>query len=281
VIVFGAWAYLSLIILSIAAISLGYWKYRNRLLFVHYLAVSGAILFFDYLICVWGKAYKYYPGVIDGKYDPHIGALVNAQVLPSFAILYIAFNCKWYWSIIFSAFFTGIELLFKQLGVYKGFWWQECFTFVLLITFFPIAKLWWRWLTRNPPKWLSFLSILAIFYVIFIQLNVLLYGVLQLRTIHVEWIERLNRDGTTINSPISILFGSALTFLILKNAPASKCFLLVVTYLILDILLKAIGVVKTEQMVFDTIFSLLTFLIPISFTKYAGEKIKTAKSRFT
>jgi hypothetical protein len=72
----GGWAYLSLLLLALVVLDIGYRKYRSPFLFVLYLAVSGAILFFDYLIYVWGKAYKYHPGFIEGKYDTHIGDLL-------------------------------------------------------------------------------------------------------------------------------------------------------------------------------------------------------------
>ncbi|MGG3564916.1 hypothetical protein ABES03_25280 [Neobacillus rhizosphaerae] len=267
-------SYISLFILSIVALSLGYWKYRNRLLFVHYFAVSGWILFFDYLIYAWGKAYKYYPNVIKGEFDTHMGALANAQILPAFAILYIAFQCKWYWGFVFAGFFTGIEYLFRHWEIFKNHWWRDWFTFVLLVPFFPFCKLWWKGLAWNPKKWLSFLSILSVFYVLYTQLNVLLYGVLKLRTIHVEWIERLNRHSTTImNSPTGLLFGTIVTFLTISRARSFWYFLSILAFLAFDGCLKFAGIVRTDHIVLDSILSFCTFLIPLLIVKYISNKI--------
>lgn len=270
----GPLSYISLIILSVVALSLGYWKYRNRLLFVHYFAVSGWILFFDYLIYTWGKAYRYYPKIIKGEFDSHMGALANAQILPSFAILYIAFQCKWYWSIIFAGFFTGIEYLFKHLGIFKANWWEEWYTFLLLAPFFSFCKLWWRKFAWNPKKWIVFFSILSVFYVLYTQLNVFLYGVLKIRTIHVEWIERLNRESTTINSPTGLLFGTIVTFLFISRAPGFWYFLSILAFLAFDVCLKFAGIVRSDNIVLDSILSFCTFLIPLLIVKFISNKIK-------
>ncbi|MEH7302045.1 hypothetical protein [Neobacillus drentensis] len=271
----GPWSYISLFILSIVALSLSYWKYRNRLLFVQYFAVSGWILFFDYLIYAWGKAYKYYPKIIKGEFDTHMGALANAQILPAFAILYIAFQCKWYWGFIFAGFFTGIEYLFRHLGVFKANWWEDWYTFVLLVPFFPFCKFWWKGLAWNSKKWIFFFSLLSVFYVIYTQLNVLLYGVLRLRTIHVEWIERLNRHSTTImNSPTGLLFGTIVTFLIISRARSFWYFLTILAFLAFDGCLKVAGIVRTDHIILDSLLSFCTFLIPLLTVKYISNKIK-------
>jgi hypothetical protein len=270
----GAWSYLILIILSILVLGAGYWKCRKKLLFVHYFAVSGFILFFDYIIYAWGKAYTYHPNIIEGKFDTHIGALVNAQILPAFAVLYIAFQCKWYWGVAFAGLFTGIELLFRHWGIFKGHWWQPWITFVLLTPFFPFAKYWWNRLKQIPEKKLVFFTLLSVYYVIFTQLNVFLYGVLKLRTIHVEWIERLHRESTTINSPTGILFGTIVTFLIMINARRYWFYLSMIAYLSFDLTLKYVEIIRTEKMVLDTILSFITFLIPMLVVKYMSKHFK-------
>ncbi len=249
-------------------VGLAYWKNPNKLLLLHYFAVSGAVLFFDYIVYSWGNAYTYYPGIIKGKYDTHIGALINAQIIPSFSILYIAFQCKWYWSVVLAAFFTGIEFLFRYLEIFKGHWWKEWFTFVLLVPFFPMMKTWWGKLEQRPKKLLSFLTLVSAFYTIFTQLNVILYAVLKLRTIHVEWITQLTRQSTTITSPIGILFGMIVSILIIFEAHNFWYFLSSISFLIFDASLKSVGIVQTDHIILESILSFSTFLIPMLFVKY-------------
>jgi len=264
----GAWSYISLIIISILVVCLGYWKYTNRLLLIQYFAISGAVLFFDYIIYSWGNAYTYYPKIIGGKYDTHIGALINAQIIPSFAILYIAFQLKVYWSIVLACFFTGIEFIFRYLEIFKGHWWKEWYTFVLLVPFFPFMNAWWKKMKKGPKKWLSIVTLVSVFYTIFAQLNVILYGVLKLRTIHVEWIEQLARESTTITSPIGILFGMIVSILIIFEARNFWYFLSSILFLIFDASLKSVGIVHTDHIILESILSFSTFLIPMLFVKY-------------
>jgi hypothetical protein len=268
----GAWSYITLIVLSFVGLSVGYWKYRNKLLFVHYLAVSGWILFFDYLIYALGKAYTYRPNLIQGKFDTHIGALANAQIIPAFGILYIAFQCKWYWGMIFAGFLTGIELLFSHWGIFKSHWWRHWMTFVFLAPFFPFSNYWWQRQKQKPNKGLFFFYVLLVFYVLFTQLNIFLYGIVKMRTIHAEWMERLNRDSSSINSPAGVFFGTIVTFLIMVRAHRFWYVLAMAAYLTYDLTLKYIGVVHTNKMVLDTVLSLVTFLIPMLVVKYISNR---------
>lgn len=264
----GAWCYIALIIISILAVCLAYWKYPNRLLIMHYFVISGAVLFFDYIIYAWGNAYTYYPRIIEGKYDTHIGALVNAQIIPAFAILYIAYQRKWKWSVALACFFTGIEFIFRYLEIFKGHWWKEWFTFVLLVPFFPVMKAWWSGMVQVPKKWLSVLSIVSAFYTIFAQLNVILYGVLKLRTFHVKWIEQLAGESTTITTPIGILFGMIVSFIVIFEARNFWFLLSSILFLIFDALLKSVGIVHTDHIILESILSFCTFLMPMLFVKY-------------
>jgi hypothetical protein len=275
----GGWAYLSLLLLALVVLVIGYRKYRNPFLLVLYLAVSGAILFFDYLIYVWGKAYKYHPGFIEGKYDTHIGALVNAHILPSFAVLYIAFRCKWYWSFIFAVFFTGIELLFTQLGIFKSYWWHPGYTLVLLTFHFPIVKYWWKQLNQAHGKLLSFVTLGAVAYTIYVQLQVLLYGVLQIRTFHVNWFEHLHRDSSALNSITAIIFSSIPAFINTMNGQRFWYFLAAAGFISYEIVLRYVGVIKTEKIYLDSILSFCTFLIAMLVLLYGSKKMEEHNGR--
>lgn len=160
-----------------------------------------------------------------------------------------------------------------HLEIFKTYWWEPWFTFILLSPFFSFAKHWWNLLKQSPKKWLSFISLLLIYYVIFIQLMVIIYGVFKLRKFHVEWIEQLNLMSTVINSPIGILFGTIATTLVIVNASRFWYVLAMITYLTFEFTLKYMGVIHTDKFVLDTILSFLTFLISIVVILIAKRKM--------
>jgi hypothetical protein len=176
----GTWGYSLLIIGGFLALLISFWKLRSLYLLVFYFAVTGLTYFFDYLVYVWGKAYTYHPGFIEGKYDTHLGSMVNAHILPAFAVLYVALRWRPYWSVMLAMVFTGVELFFSKLGIFTTFWWSAWITFFTLIFYFPACKLWWQKISASHGNWISFVNIFWSFYGIFIPLNIVLYGVLRL-----------------------------------------------------------------------------------------------------
>jgi hypothetical protein len=266
----GFWSYLGLTILGFIALGAAYWKTKARRLFILYFAVSGLTYFFDYIIYVWGKAYIYHPGIIEGRFDSHIGGIINGHILPSFAVLYVAFQFKWHWSIALAAFFTCIEVLFKAWGIYESNWWNHWYTFSILIFYFPLVNIWWRQFTRNPHKILFLVSLFFIYYSIFIPLNIGLYGMLQLRTLHVDWLERLHIDSTAFTTFTASMFGSILAYVTIRNDRMLWYFLVMIGFIVYDILLKFTGIVETDHIITDSILSLCTFIVPMFIVKYAG-----------
>lgn len=260
--------------LSILSLFISYRNNRTSLLFVFLFAVSGVTLFFDYLIYVWGNAYLYQPNFIKGRYDSYLGALINGYILSSFAILFIVLRGKWIWAIVAAAFFSGIELLFEHLGVFHTNWWRTWYTFIILIPYFFVVKMWWIHLPKRRSKWLLFGTTLAIFYSIYTQLSIFLYAVLQIRTFHVGWIEHFHRDSSAINTMTSITFGTLVAYTSSFKVKRTWNFFLLFAYVAYDLLLKYLEIVRTDRCVLDTVLSLLTFILPMIFIRYAVSKIK-------
>ncbi|MEH7332880.1 hypothetical protein V7161_09600 [Neobacillus drentensis] len=269
----GMWSYFTLLILTIFAVGSAYWKSRSPLIFILFFAVSGVTMFFDYLIYVWGKAYIYHPGIVNNRYDTHLGAIVNGLILPAFALLYSARNGKWYWSIILAGFFAGVEWLFTKWGVYKPNWWKIGYTFSILIFYFPVIKVWWRRLTNAPGKWLTYGTLFSLCIAIYVQLNILLYGLLRTKTFHVEWIEQLNRDSAAVNSINAIIFSSILALIGMVNARQIWNFVMMAVFIVYYFVLKNTGIIQTNHLVFDFILSFLAFFIPLVFVRYASLKL--------
>lgn len=110
----GPLFYSTLLGLAIIGLAVAFLKYRSRKVFLYYFTFSGLTLFFDFIIYVIGKAYKYHPGIISGKYDTHLGALINAQIVPSTAVLFYVFNGSWLTSVLLALMFAGIEVFLKK-----------------------------------------------------------------------------------------------------------------------------------------------------------------------
>ncbi|WP_223592140.1 hypothetical protein [Neobacillus bataviensis] len=269
----GIWSYFTLLLLTIFAVGSAYYKSRNSLIFILFFAVSGVTMFFDYLIYVWGKAYTYHSGIVNNRYDTHLGAIVNGLVLSSFAVLYSARNGKWYWSIILAGLFAGIELLFTEWGVYKPNWWKIGYTFSILIFYFPVIKVWWGRLNNTPGKWLTYGTLFSLYFAIYVQLNILLYGLLQTKTFHVEWVERLNRDSAAINSINALVFSLMLALIGIMNARQFWNFIMMAVFIVYYFVLKTSGIIQTDHLVMDFILSFLAFFIPLVFVRYASSKV--------
>lgn len=268
------WSYLFLLLLSLLIISIAYGRYSNHLLIALYFAVSGITLFFDYIIYVWGFAYIYHPEFIDGKYDTHLGALVNAQILPSFALLYIALQCRWYWSVLLAAFFAGVEVFFTKVGAFETKWWSVWYTFSILIFYFPIIQIWWKRLSRGPGKLLSYATLVAVSYCVHIQLLVFLYGVIESRTYHVGWIEQFGRDSNSLSTVIAISVGILLAALRVSKARTGWYVLLLGGFIVFDLLLKYFGIVAATNVWLDSFLFVLACTITMIFVRVAGNTIE-------
>lgn len=269
----GAWAYTLLILIGGFALLISYQKMRTWYVLGFYFAVSGLTLFFDYLVYVWGKGYKYHPGFIDGNYDSHLGALANGCVLPAFAILYIALGLRWSWSVAMAVVFSAIEWLFTDWGIFKTTWWNPWITFVTLSFYFPACKLWWQRMTKTQHKWLTFFSLLTIFYGVFIPLNVFLYGILEIRSFHIEWIERLHRDGSAINTLTALVFGSMSAWFRTMEVEQMWYFLLTGLFIVYDLSLKYGDIVRTDRPGWDTALSFGTYFFSVMVVRLAGKKV--------
>lgn len=267
----GASAYLILFLLGLVVLGIAYRKVKSKNLFILYFTVTGITLFFDFVIYVWGKAYVYKLGLLNNELDSHLGAMVNGLVLPSFAVLFVYMRCKWYWSIPLALFFTLIELLFTKWGIFKPHWWNPWYTVAGLFIYFPVSRLWWNHLQK---KWIQFGTLLLSFYGVFIPLHFLLHAVVKMRTYHVEWLEHIHRGSSALTTFTALIFAIVLAYLSIVHARKGWFLFIVICYIAYDIVLKNVGVVKTDHNVLDSILSFITFYLGYLFVRFADNKIK-------
>ncbi|WP_139489355.1 hypothetical protein [Brevibacillus dissolubilis] len=240
---------------------------------VFFIAVSGVTLFFDYMIYVWGEAYQYDPGIIKGKYDSHIGAIVNGLVLPGAALLYIVYRGKWVWSVVLAACFAGIEVFFISTDIYRPMWWRPWYTFPILIFYFPVVRHWWERLGRSPEKWVMFGTLLSVFYGVFVPLNIGLYGVLQIRSFHVHWIEQMGRDSSAFNTLTALFFGVILAGIGTFRLSKLWSYFAVGWFIAYNRFLIYIGIVRTENLLMDFVLSMIIFFLAMFCVRYAEKRL--------
>ncbi|MEH7385139.1 hypothetical protein V7147_06945 [Bacillus sp. JJ1521] len=267
----GVSAYLILFLLGLIILGIAIWKTKSFRIFIMYFTVTGVTLLFDYFIYVWAKAYVYKIDVLTNELDSHLGAMVNGLVLPAFAALFVILRCRWYWSIPLALFFALIELLFTKWGIFTANWWNPWYTVAGLIIYFPVARIWW---IHVKKKWIHFGTLLLSFYGIFIPLHFLLHAVFNMRSYHVEWIEQLHRGSSAITSITGLFFAIVLAYLSIVRAKNGWFYFIIVCYIAYDIILKYVGVVKTEHTVFDSVLSFFTFFLGYLFVRYSDRKIK-------
>ncbi|MET3699167.1 hypothetical protein SAMN05877753_101129 [Bacillus oleivorans] len=243
---YGPWCYGSLFGIAIILLIISCKKAKTKRVFLLFFAVTGSLLFFDYLIYVWGEAYQYYPNIIRGKYDSKLGSYINAVIIASTATLYSVFQAGRLWSLGLAILYTMIEILFLRIGVYQHHWWKFWYTLILLFVFFPVIKGWWNRINYAHRSILSLLTLICCFYAIRIILAFFQYGLLEVRTFHVESIVRIGKESIALNSlillPVSIFLSCLIFFRI------NKTWLLIGIVLssIIDLGFKSLGMISAR-----------------------------------
>ena len=202
----GSWSYISLLIIGIILLVISYWKAKSKRVFLLFFADVGFILLFDYIIYVWGHAYQYYPHLIHGQYDSKLGGYINAFIIASAATLYAVFQAGIIRGAGLALFFIMIEILFMWLGIYEQYWWKTGYTLILLFIHFQIIKIWWNALKPMSRGFLPFITLASCFFAIRASLAGVQYGILEIRTYQVEWLQRIGQESIALNAMIVLPF---------------------------------------------------------------------------
>ncbi|WP_138494451.1 hypothetical protein [Paenibacillus pinistramenti] len=124
-----------------------------------FLCFSGMVYTAEFFVLIIWDGYRYFPHVLKNSYyDNALGAVAsNLFIIPSLATAAAVYQIKIRWLILIAAALIGVEFLFEWLGVYQRYWWRKEYTFIVLVTFFLLAKFWMRALQagRSPVRFLS------------------------------------------------------------------------------------------------------------------------------
>ncbi|WP_243354956.1 hypothetical protein [Bacillus litorisediminis] len=269
----GAWAYTSLLIIGIVILIISYRKTKSRRIFYFFLAVFGLILLFDYIIYVWGDAYEYYPNLIKNQYDSKLGGYINAVIIASAATMFSILQARLIWSIGLAILFSMIELLFMRLGVYEQYWWKTGYTFTLLLLHFPIVKVWWNYLGKTHQNVISLLTMISCYYAIHSILSFFQYGIMEIRSFHVEWLERIGQESIALNAMELLLISIFLSCVIFFRK--SKTWLLfgIAFSSVIDIGCKRVGLI-IAHVPWDWFYYLAADCLSVLAVIYFGEILR-------
>lgn len=153
--------YLLLSTLSLFVFLIAVHKARNRKRTVSfYLALIGAVYYFEAFIMFYFGAYEYYPKIIGCPYYENLfGNFFSQASVCAVALLIAVLNIPFYWSIIFAGFYMIIEELFILIGIYKHIWYQTWMTFAGLILLFWSSKKWYGKIIQDSNNFLHYVSL--------------------------------------------------------------------------------------------------------------------------
>ncbi|WP_080848735.1 hypothetical protein [Cytobacillus gottheilii] len=128
--------------------------------FVLFLCYSGMVYVAELFVMVIGDCYVYKPEVLDIPYYDHIlGAIVsNLFVIPVLGVLTAVYQLRLRWLVGFAAILVGVEWIFESLGIYYVNWWTKVHTFIAVLLFFLLSKIWMKALLSGK-RGIQFLSL--------------------------------------------------------------------------------------------------------------------------
>jgi hypothetical protein len=188
--------YLILIFISALLFVLSWRKAVNKKMIIFYLCIAGFVYYFEFVILVLFKSYKYIPDIFKDSYIDNIfGANVSDGFIVPLAAVFIAvFNLGAGWIVSIVLCFMGIEEFFLYLQIYKQYWWKTIYTGLGLTILLILGKWVWRALLFHTNR--SIVRFGALYFAnITIQATFLYYfsGIFQVIYYRVHWFNEATR----------------------------------------------------------------------------------------
>lgn len=205
--------YLLLGLLSLLLIAFTYYKNKRENALILLLGMIGLSHIIEFVILVLFDSYTYIPLIIlhNPYYDSVMGALFsNSFALPATAMFIAVFQLSGVWVILFAGLFTCIEWLFVQLNVYEHHWWKYGYTTLGLLTYFGVAKAWYRYLQYPLRFGHQFLTLFLCLTGAVLMLEGLPMILFESRFYEVDWFEHRSRNTIALFSILS--FNASLIF---------------------------------------------------------------------
>lgn len=203
--------YLGLIAASIIVLVVALAAKRKSEVLLLFLVMAGLGYIIEYVIYILLDSYRYVPRILHNEYyDSNMGSLAsNLGSLPSMATFVAAFRLRFFWIVLFTAMFVGIEWLFLHLGIYRQNWWRLSYTFAAFPIFFLTAKAWYPRILKPESKLQIFAALLLILFALIATLQFVPIALAESRIYRVDWFGNVSRDTTAMSTLLAYVAGLA------------------------------------------------------------------------
>jgi hypothetical protein len=242
--------YFALVAASMLLLLYTYYQKRNHPVLLLLIAAIGFGYIIEGIIYNLLHSYEYYPHLLPNNptYDSNLGAIAsNVFVLPVVAVFVATFQKGWKWILFLSLLIIGIEGGFLKLGIYKHNWWRIEFTFFGLLTvYFPMIKLFNRWLQGKQSGVRHYLLLFLIISPILGTFHILPIMFFTIRSYHLGWYENVYQDTNAFAAIYYICSGLFITTLArLKWLNKwTKCMILIIVLFLISRLLISLGILN-------------------------------------
>ena len=208
--------FLILFIIHTFLIGLAFYKSKaKKNTFIFLGSIMGFAYLLEFFVLNLFKAYKYKPKVIkDRSLDNIFGAFLSQSIFVPFTAVYLTITkAGWGTKFLGGIYFTLVEILFLQLGVYKHNWWRTIYTFILIPIYFVLSDWWYYGITQKNV----FVRNLSFFLMIMVTETNLFLLLALLRKIRFGWGRYHAWTEHFIITPLYSITFSIFTYFTLKK----------------------------------------------------------------
>lgn len=129
-------------------------NYKVSTLLVFYLYVAGFTWICEFIGLGMFNSYAYKTGFFTDIWAQNLlGHLIlNSTLYPSAAIVVVTNSRRYAWIALFASFFTSVEYLFINLGIYDQHWWRYYMTIIVVVIFLLIVSKWFDKINHGSNK---------------------------------------------------------------------------------------------------------------------------------
>lgn len=140
--------YICLAFIGVVSVSYTIFKskdiYKVSTLLVFYLYISGFTWICEFIVLGVFNSYSYKTGFFVDVWKQNLlgHLMLNTTLYPAASIVVVTHSRKYIWIAFFSAFFTFMDYLCVNAGVYQHNWWRYYMTTITVIILLLIANKW-------------------------------------------------------------------------------------------------------------------------------------------
>lgn len=259
----GIFAYSALSLLGLILLAVSYFKTRSLKTIGVFLAMIGVYGLAEYPIFIWGKAYKYIPGILPNEFDNLLGSIISGVLcLPAAAMFISALSLNWGWIVVAAAWFCAVEEAFLKLKIYEQNWWSTWFTFLSVMIFTWITKFIYQQLEERHSRIFSFGVLVLTLHGVRILGAMTIYAFIESRKYHIEWLTKIGLPSTAINAPISIIMAVIYAALMIYTKRSVWKVGAVASIFLVDLWMKKMQYVQTVSS-WDSFYYVLADMITV------------------